>query len=262
MWLWCLTATEVGAAVRFVAERRVRTVFLGVGWEGPEPQVITLADRLRTAGVSVQCLGGEGGWLAEPDLARQWLARALRAGPFDAVHLDVEPWAVKPGWAEDRARLLGQYLGVLRVVRKAGLPLEVDVAPRLATDTVKSRTALDAVLGSADRVTVMAYRDHATGANGILEFSRLAREACSRHGVDFRIGVETQPAEQAGGPGQTFAEEGRVALERETAVVANHLGADRRYLGVAVHDWRHWRGLADAPAARRAGSTEGVRRER
>ena len=51
-------------------------------------------------------------------------------------------------------------------------------------------------------------------------------------------------AEQAGGPRQTFAEEGRLALDREAAVVSNHLTGNPRYLGVAVHDWHHWRGLA------------------
>lgn len=243
MWLWSSTSAEAVEVVRFVAERRVRAVFLGVGWAGPEPHVVTLADRLRAAGVDVHCLGGDPSWLGRPDLARRWLARALSAGEFDAVHLDVEPWAL-PGWADDRVRLLEQYLTLLWAVREAGLPLEVDVAPRLATDTAGTTRALDAVLGPADRVTVMAYRDHAQGADGILEFSRSARVACFQHAVGFRIGLETQPAEQAGGPGQTFAEEGRVALEREASVVSNHMTANPLYLGVAVHDWRHWRRLA------------------
>ena len=107
-----------------------------------------------------------------------------------------------------------------------------------------TKRALDAVLDPADRVTVMAYRDHAEGTDGILDFSRSTRVACFQHSIDFRIGVETQPAEKAGGPRQTFAEEGRLALDREAAVVANHLTGDRLYLGVAVHDWQHWRGLA------------------
>lgn len=243
MWLWSSTSAEAVEVARFVAERRIRTVFLGVGWAGPEPHVVAMADRLRAAGVEVQCLGGDHSWLGRSDLVRRWLSRALSAGGFDAVHLDVEPWTL-PGWSDDRARLLEQYLTLLWVIREAGLPLEVDVAPRLATDTAGTTHALDAVLGPADRVTVMAYRDHAEGADGILEFSRSTRVACFQHSVGFRIGVETQPAEQAGGPGQTFAEEGQVALEREAAVVTSHLTANPLYLGVAVHDWRHWRGLA------------------
>jgi hypothetical protein len=244
MWLWSVAPAEAVEVVRFVAERRVRAVFLGVGWDGPEPHLVTLAHQLRTAGVDVQCLGGDPGWLAEPDLARQWLARAVSAGGFDAVHLDVEVWRC-PGWADDRARLLEQYVTFLRAVREAGLPLEVDVAARFADDRVGTTSALDAVLGLglADRVTVMAYRDHAEGRNGILEFSRSAREACSQHAVGFRLGVETQPAEQAGGPGNTFAEEGSAALERETAVVSSHLTANPFYRGIAVHDWQHWRRL-------------------
>lgn len=122
--------------------------------------------------------------------------------------------------------------------------MEVDVAPRLATDWVGTTRVLDPVLGLADHVTVMAYRDHAEGANGILELSEPARAACVKHAVGYRIGVETQPASKAGGPGNTFAEEGRAVLEREAAVVSSHLTADPLFHGVAVHDWSHWRSLA------------------
>jgi len=245
MWLWRSSPAEAVEVVRFVAERRVRAVFLGVGWNGPEPHVVALAGRLRTAGVEVHCLGGGLDWLERPDRASQWLARALNAWEFDAVHLDVEVWNAA-GWEDERVRLrlLEQYLTLLRTVREAGLPLEVDVAARLAGDMAGTKRVLDAVLDPADRVTVMAYRDHAEGTDGILDFSSPARVACVRNAVDFRIGVETQPAEKAGGPRQTFAEEGRLALDREAAVVSNHLTANPRYLGVAVHDWHHWRKLA------------------
>ena len=106
-----------------------------------------------------------------------------------------------PGWEDDRVRLrlLDQYVTLLRTVRQVGLPLEVDVAPRLAGDLAGNKHVLDAALDSA---------------------------------------------EQAGGPRQTFAEEGRLVLDREAAVVSNHLTGNPRYLGVAVHDWHHWRGLA------------------
>jgi len=245
MWLWCSTPAEAPEVISFVAERQVRTVFLGIGWNGPEPHVIKLADRLRAAGVEVQCLGGDNCWLEQPERASQWLARALTAWGFNAVHLDVEPWTM-PGWKKERVRLFEQYLNVLSVVREAGLPLEVDVAPRLATDLAGTRRVLDAVLRVAERVTVLAYRDHAEGVDGILDLSRPARVTCFRHATAFRIGVETQPAAKAGGSRLTFAEEGRIALERETAVVSRRLGVgvDPFYLGVAVHDWRNWRSLA------------------
>lgn len=245
MWVWALTPAEATAVADFVRKRQVHTVFLSVGRDGPEPHVVTLARTLRARDVAVQCLGGDSSWLDFPDRARHWLAQAVKAGGFDAVHLDVEPWTL-PEWElpNERVRLLEQYENVLRAVGGTGLPLEVAVAPRLASDWAGTRCAIDAVLGLADRLSVMAYRDHAEGANGILDVSWPARRACSELGIEYRIGVETQPAEKAGGPGNTFAEEGRAALEREAAIVADHLGQDPFFLGVAVHDWRHWRGLA------------------
>ena len=100
---------------------------------------------------------------------------------------------------------------------------------------------LDAVLGLAKRVTVLAYRDYAEGTDGILDFSRSARVACFAGPIPHR---RDPPAEKAGGSRQTFAEEGRVALEREAAVVSRQLTVNPFYLGVAVHDWHNWRRLA------------------
>jgi hypothetical protein len=120
MWLWVSTPAEAVEVVRLAAERQVRTVFLGIGWDGPEPDVVKLADRLRAAGVEVQCLGADQSWLERPGRASQWLARALNDWGFDAVHLDVEPWTMS-GWARDHVRLFEQYLTVLSVVGRRPL---------------------------------------------------------------------------------------------------------------------------------------------
>lgn len=241
-WVWSLKADEVLGAVRFLNEHRVRTVFLSVVSPASQPLVIGMAEKLSASGVEVQCLGSDPGWLEQPGAAVQWLAQAQACAQFDAVHLDVEPWAL-PAWPGDHELLLEQYVRLLSTVREPGLPLEADVPPWLASKETATGCAFDRILSAVDRVTLLAYRDHAHGANGILEFSRAAREACSRHGVSYRIGVETQPAEAAGGSGNTFAEEGQLVLLRETALVSQQLSADPHYLGIAVHDWRHWRAL-------------------
>lgn len=136
------------------------------------------------------------------------------------------------------------YLTMLeRAAARSDLPIESDVAPRLATDDHDGVSILDHVVHRVGAVTIMAYRDRAMGPNGILDCSDDARRVCGAHGKPYRLGVETQPAAQAGGLGHTFHEEGSAALQREAAVVADRLRDDRSFLGLAVHDWRHWRNL-------------------
>ena len=125
-----------------------------------------------------------------------------------------------PGWEDDRVRLrlLDQYVTLLRTVRQAGLPLEVDVAPRLAGDLAGTKRVLDAVLDPADRVTVMAYRDHAEAPTASSSSPGPPRGLLSAR-RRLPIGVETQPAEQAA-VRDDVRREGRLALDREAAVVS------------------------------------------
>lgn len=240
---------EPAALVAFCQDRGLHRVFLSAPWaadEGPVGDWFRAATAaLQAAGLAVGPLGGDPGWLGQPQLAVTWALTALRSGPSDSLQLDVEPWATA-GWATDRDRLCTQWLELLDAVLAAlpaGVTLGVDTPWWLAHEPWGEGTLLDAVLARAGRVGVVAFSDHARGSDGIIALAAPAVVAASSAGRPFTVGVETDTAEVAGGAQYTFVDEGPVVLEAETERVAVAFGQLPGYEGVTVEHHRAWRSL-------------------
>nr|BFE66704.1 hypothetical protein GCM10020092_000050 [Actinoplanes digitatis] len=106
---------------------------------------------------------------------------------------------------------------------------------------VGSRNLADEVLRRVNGVTVMSYRDTATGTNSILSISQdwLARGRAA--GKRVRLGAETGPLADC--PHCTFHEEGATRLVRELAKVDAATRRTAAFGGIAVHHYRAWRTL-------------------
>lgn len=233
-WLWDDTIAPSKVA-EFARAERIGDVFLTVPWSGPTAAARALSHELRAGGVRVACLGSGADWADAPHHAAEWAGRAVAGGDFDAVHLDVEPWAADDWPAHAAQRLAGLARAVGAVRTQTALAVEVDVPAGHVTAFAEPFTR---VMSAASAVTIMAYRDRAPA---ILDFSAAARRAAASVGRSYRIGVDTRPSAQ---PGTTFADQGRTTLERETAAVAAALRTDRHFAGIAVHDLTGWRALA------------------
>ncbi|MFC0706972.1 hypothetical protein [Cellulomonas uda] len=232
----------------FAATRGLGRVHLAAPWaadEGPVGEWFGDAARaLRAAGVAVGALGGDPGWLDQPALAATWADAALRSagGALDAVQLDVEPWTL-PAWRTDPAPGARAWLAVLDATRAAvDVPLGADAPWWLTTVPAPDEpgTLLDAVLRRVERVVVVAFADHAEGADGIVALARPAVAAAQAAGVAWSVGVETDTPEVAGGAQFTFVDEGAAVLEREAALVASAFDAPGC---VCVEHHRAWRRL-------------------
>ncbi|SFS13806.1 hypothetical protein SAMN04487846_2781 [Microbacterium sp. cf046] len=229
MWLWD-DALAPEAVVDFAHRERVGEVFLTVPWAGPSAATRTLSRSLRRRGTRVACLGSGADWADAPPNAAAWANRALADGDFDAVHLDVEPWAADD-WPAHNERRLGGLADAVRAVRATTrLPVEVDVPAALVNEFP--------LLFAASAVTIMSYRDRAPA---ILDLSNAAREVAASVGSRYRIGVDTTPSAQ---PHTTFADDGRRVLERETAAAVSALRSDPLFAGIAMHDYAGWSRLA------------------
>jgi len=239
----------------FAVAHGVGRVHLAAPWAADEGPVGTwFADAsatLRDAGVAVDALGGDAGWLDDPALAATWAHAALRAGgpALDGVHLDVEPWTL-PGWADDPAAGARRWLAVLDAVRDVlpdGVRLGADVPWWLTTVAAPQGGALvGAVLDRVDRAVVVAFSDHAAGDDGIAALARPAVEAADAAGVAWAVGVETDTPQVAGGAQFTFYDEGAAVLAREAALVAQELGSPGCVCVEHHRAWRHLLGLDGA----------------
>lgn len=232
-WVWLDDRRPVSAEVlaRFAQGRGVRDVFVSVPWGGPDRRVRETVAASRGMGLRVSALGGSAEWAQRPELAREWSVRAGTGELFDGIHLDIEPWTL-PSWPASAQALLAGLADAVRQVGEAtGRPVEVDLAPHVAST---HPSGFRSVVELADAVTLMSYRDT---AGGILAVSARARASLASLGRIYRLGVDTLPS---GDPGSSFAGRPRSTMEAVVAEVQEVLGDEPGFRGVAVHDLTGW----------------------
>ena len=247
VWVWTRPAAKT--LVAWAAKRHVGELFVSVA-----PGFSTTADRdwlasvvtrAHADGIRVAALGGDPGWIDDPAAATAWVQEVAASGLFDGVHVDVEPW-VRSDWAGDQPAVVAAYLEVLVRLRAATtLPLEADVAFWLWQVPTADGTPLDqAVLATVDAITVMSYRNVATGPNSISDIGAHELASAAAAGKPCRLAVETNDL----GPdpvsrSQTFYGSSTRTLTRALAEVDRAEAAAPAYAGVAVEDYAGWRSL-------------------
>ena len=247
MWVW--DRPQVKALVSFASRNAVQDLFVSVPADLPSsgqlPWFRTLRTQASAAGIRVHALGSETTWIDDPAAALRWQSAALGTGLFDGVHLDIEPW-LHPEWdGAGRTAMLGRYLDVLTAVCAATpLRCEADISFWLDTVPVAEGRLDEAVLARVDAVTVMSYRNTATGPDSITAVGAAALDAATRAGKPCRLAVETNylgadPVSRK----QTFwgSTQGQLAAAL-SAVDAADAGVPS-YAGVAVHDHAGWEAL-------------------
>ncbi|WP_223690620.1 hypothetical protein [Leifsonia poae] len=238
---------QPAALAAFAQSHGLHSVYLSVPWAANQGAFATwlpeAVDALHAVGVSVSALGGDSAWAAQPGLAAQWVTDALATADFDAVQFDVEPWAGVPN--PDLATIVPQYTAMLAAAAAVahGTPIGADLPWWLAAQPVGGGTAFDAILPHLQSVAIVAFSDHATGADGIIALASPAADAAAASGIPFTIGVETDTPAVAGGAQYTFGDDGADALETQTALVRDGFAATDGYRGVTVEHLLSWRTL-------------------
>lgn len=240
MWLW--SAADPAAVVPWASAQGVTEIFVSVPWQPTAAQLARLKDlraRTRAAGIRLAALGGDPSWALDPASAVAWRQRATATGLFDGVHLDVEPYLL-PGWTTGRRHIVDGYLAMLDAVRAAGPePLEADVPFWLATVPAGQGNLADAVIARVHAITVMSYRDSATG---VLDVGADLLARGQNAGRPVRLAAETQPLADCGYC--TFAAQGRAGLDAALSTVDASARRFTSFNGVAVHDYDSWARLA------------------
>lgn len=238
------------AMAAFATAHHLTGVYLSVPWAANQGAIEAwLNDSVTTlhaAGVSVSALGGDTAWVDSPALAAQWITDARAAAPFDAIQLDVEPWA---GAAEpDFATITPGLIALLGAARTAAGPvsLGIDLPWWTAMKQYGTGTVFDALVPLVDTVAIVAFSDHAFGADGIVQLATPAADAAVAAGTPFTIGVETDTPAIAGGAQYTFFDEGPVALEAAASQVRATFAAASGYSGVTVEHLQAWTSLIGA----------------
>ncbi len=240
MWLW--SSADPAAVVPWATAQGVDEIFVAVPWQPTTAQLARLKElrnRTRAAGIRLSALGGDPSWALDAASAVAWRKRATATGLFDGIHLDVEPYLL-PGWRTDQRRIVAGYLAMLDAVRAAGPePLEADVPFWLATISAGTTNLADAVIARVHAITVMSYRDSATGVMDVGADLLARGQSASR---PVRLAAETQPLEDCGYC--TFAGQTRAGLTAQLSTVDTAAARYTSFNGVAVHDYDSWTRLS------------------
>jgi hypothetical protein len=240
MWLW--NRPPVAQVITWATGHGVREILVYVP---PKPDLGYLRElrvRASAVGVTLSALGGEPTWTTDHAAALAWQRAAAGTGLFSRIHLDVEPYTL-PAWRTDRTATTRAYLALLDKLRAARtLPLEADVPFWYGQHTISGRNLATEVLARLDAITVLSYRDTATGPGSVLDVGAdyLARGATA--GKPVRLAVETQPLADC--PYCTFAGKGAAALTAATGQIdATATAGYPSYAGLAIHHYASWQAL-------------------
>lgn len=236
-WVW-----SPGVPEQLVAWSRahgVRTLFVLVDRDartnGDAARLAALRALCDGAGIRLDALGGEPGWALDHTEALAWRDTVVALGLFRGLHLDVEPYLL-PEWPSARAST--GLLDLLDALRTDGLPLEADVPFWYQTVPVGPRTLADEVIARVDALTVMSYRDTATG---IVEVATDVLDRAGRAAVPVRLAVETQPLADCAYCSFTRRADLDAAL-RDVDAAGQRFHA---FEGIAVHQFDSWKAMPE-----------------
>ncbi|NUR07183.1 MAG: hypothetical protein HOQ22_03130 [Nocardioidaceae bacterium] len=241
MWVWNQPAPKT--LVSFAKSRGVSDLFVSVPPALPSTSRLSWVGAVRDlaapAGIRLQALGGDPGWVDDPAAAVAWEEAAVSTGLFSGVHVDVEPWQ-HPRWGSDQAAVVRGYLDTLQRLEDATtLPVDADVSFWLWTVHDDTGRPLDAaVLDRVDAVTVMSYRTTVTGTDSITDIGSHTLDTASAAGKLAHLSVETNDlGSDATARKQTFYGQRESALNAALSQVDTIASASPSYAGVAVHDY-------------------------
>ncbi len=244
MWVWhSRPAADLAATTEALGVTRV---FLFVGNSSPQSNknIRQSVRLLHAQDVDVFALSGEPQWTFRHHPALAWAHRALRLAPFDGLHLDVEPHALKR-WKRDQQELVADYLVLMDELAPLRGPLEVDAQfayGRIATPG--GSTFADDILSRVDGVTVMSYRDTAQGANGMVAIAQDWLERATNADKPVWLAAETNPYPDC--VYCTFYEEGQAQMAdvlTEVDTTERDSGSYPTYQGISIEDLDGWLAL-------------------
>ena len=241
MWVW--DTSDPQAVVSLATARGIGQLYAAVPPHAESSprlaelrQLVALAD---AAGLRVDALGGDPGWVDNPAwVVSNWLQPALATGLFTGVHVDIEPYTTA-AWTKNRKAVIKKYLTSLDTLRTAaaGTPVEADI-PFWFDEIAANGSTLDReIMRRTDAVAVMAYRNRADGPDGTIALASAEVVAGEQLGRPVRIGQETNflgtdPTEVK----QTFDGMTLTQMDTQLALVQDAFAGSPAFAGLAIHD--------------------------
>ncbi|GED68294.1 hypothetical protein BRE01_19960 [Brevibacillus reuszeri] len=257
-WIWNakLISSQTEEIVAFARDNQINLIYLHIEPTGVSPQAYrAFIKQARDANIKVEALGGDPNWAytanrqSISDLiswVKAYNQTAKAEERFSGIHVDIEPYLL-PEWKKDQAKIVNQWLknvDYLIAETKKDTKLQVSADLPFWIDTVNVPDDTEKVsnwmLQRLDSITLMAYRNHAKGHNGIVDIvEKTVAAANSENKATVIVGVNI--LESSEGSNVSFHEEGTHEMKQQLVILQEELAGNPAFAGSAIHDYESWK---------------------
>lgn len=246
------------ALANFCVANGITEIFYGAAPElakiaagGSDYDLHKFVGRMHNAGVKVHAVGGENTWLDDPQGAVDFLNNARNYNEaatnpnhrFDAIHYDVEPWALGlgPVWYQQYGSAYKNLIDAVYAANNGYFILGFSISAWL-DNAGHDYTALNEyVQDRSDYVSIMAYRDTAamieSWAQGEVGYA-------DQHGKKVVVSVTTNPPNPPGTyPYNTFGDDTLAYMHGELATVEADFAGHAGFVGIGIQAYSHYKNM-------------------
>ena len=258
-WIWNTRDIETKSSdiLQFMEEKRVTDVYLQINRSVMASSYESFIENATSKGIRVHALDGAPNWATKNGATYQanlfnWLgsyqANATENQKFSGVHLDIEPY-LHSGWTNSYQKTIAFYQdrlsdGKTRAM-SLGLSFGVDTPFWFDEQSYNNRygsgNLAEWIIKTADVTTLMAYRDRAEGANGIVALISNEIALAEKYGKKISVGVETGQTSEASYI--SFFEEGEAVMTEELLKVKTAYEHSSSVEGFSIHYLDSWMAL-------------------
>lgn len=257
-WIWDakLISSQEEEIVAFAFENNINLIYLHIEPTRVSPQAYrSFIKEANQANIKVEALGGDPNWAytanrqSITDLiswVKAYNQSAKEDERFSGIHVDIEPYLLDD-WKKDQAAIVNQWLknvDYLLAETKKDTRLQVSADLPFWIDTVEvpgeSEKVSNWMLQRLDSITLMAYRNHAKGHNGIVDIVEKTLEAAkTEKKASVIVGVNI--LESSEGKNVSFHEDGTQEMKQQLVILQDELSGNPAFAGSAIHDYESWK---------------------
>ncbi|WP_289137482.1 hypothetical protein [uncultured Brevibacillus sp.] len=262
-WIWQseIIGQDKQQVLEFCEQNEINLIYLRIDMNKPSDYYRSFIREATAQGIEVHAVAGHPAWAFTSNQKRMmnivgWVKKYnLESEPNErirGIQLDIEPYLL-PQWETERDRVIREWQANVEAFTEAvrdetGLMSSVALAfwlDDIPTPDNPDMPLSKWMIDQFDTICIMAYRDRLNGSNGILSLIEQEMQEADELGrrVLVAVNLKKDMNDHA-----SFAEEGVVEMNRQLALLPEHLEQHPSYGGIAIHDYRNWKeAAADMP---------------
>lgn len=255
-WLWNTSEIQNNSddIISFLVKNNVKVLYLQIDYNMNYMYYKKFISTAAKNNIIVEALDGSPDWVSEDGTTLQntffdWLTKYQKSSSlnerFKGIHLDVEPYCNEQ-YSTSQNEIITNYQDFLlkskKDCKKLNLNLGIDIPfwfNEVQYNTIYgSGNLAEWVFKNIKTVSIMAYRDIATGDNGINKIAEAEMNLCKKYNVKATIAVETGNLPDT--TFVTFFEEGKTYMYNQLNSVYLNYKTNSSFNGFAIHYLDSW----------------------